>query len=70
MMPLAPPGSAGSITRAVCRLPGEYDEGRRATFAAVMTEPAAKRVFRSDLNALRLSSATVLLVVLAIGTMG
>jgi hypothetical protein len=26
-MPLAPYGSAGSITRAVCRLPGGYDEG-------------------------------------------
>jgi MFS family permease len=48
--------------------------GVTATFALMMTEPATKRVFQSDLQALRLpgfwlSSATVLLVVLAIGTM-
>jgi MFS family permease len=48
--------------------------GVTATFAVMMTEPATKRVFRSDPQALRLpgfwlSSATVLLVVLALGTM-
>jgi MFS family permease len=48
--------------------------GATAVFAVVMTEPATKRAFHSDRQALRLpgfwlSSATVLLVVLAIGTM-
>jgi MFS family permease len=48
--------------------------GVTAIFAALMAEPATRRCFRSDLGALRLpgfwlSSATVLLVVLSIGTM-